>query len=259
MKKNIQIKDFNLFVAVVRAATKLVDSAKFTVTETGLEIYGARAKAARCELVSNAIYSDEPVSFAIESLNLFLKVLTTVKEVHEGDYSNFKFIVDLPHLRFESKKFKTKYGTQNENIITQWIGKKVETVVTPIFEFTTTSDMIKRINSHSFIFTNPETVRVYLETKSDMENNALFATIGNRESNLNNEMTFKFGLITLNTLGDTSIVVDQARLNMFNAVQSDNIVISRIKEKACLVSKTKITGENDTYFNLSVYSTLLKA
>lgn len=65
-----------------------------------------------------------------------------------------------------------------------------------MFEFTTTSDLIKRVNSHQFIFNNPNDIRVYLETHEEMENNALFATIGNRSNNLNNEMTLKFGIVT---------------------------------------------------------------
>lgn len=257
-KKQIQIRDFDLFVEVVKAAVKIVDSAKFIIGENGLEIYGARARIARAEMVSNAVYSPETVTFAVENLQTFLKVLTTVKDIHAGDYANFKFTVDLPHVRFESKKFKTKYGTQNEGIISKWVSEKVTTTLTPTFEFTTTTDIIRQVNSHSYIFTDPTTMRVYLETKADMENNALYATIGNRESDLNNEMTFKFGLITLGSIADRTLAIDLERMNLFNAIPSSEIKIS-LMDRPCLVSRTRLEGKNDSYFSLSIYNTLLKS
>ena len=107
-RKQITIVDFLLFIEVLRSAVKIVDSAKLVISESGLEIYGARAKMARCELTSNCILSNERIEFSLENLAMFNKILNTVKDVHENDFSELKFVYDAPFIRFESKKLKTK-------------------------------------------------------------------------------------------------------------------------------------------------------
>lgn len=266
-RKQIEIRDFDLFCEVLRSSAKIVESAKFTVNAAGLEIYGARAKAARCEIASNAVVASEPVEFSIENLQMLLKIASSVKEVHGGDYSGLKFLVDLPFVRFESKKFKTKFATCNESLIAQWVSKKVTTEMKPVFEFTSTSDLIKRLNSHAFMFSNPKDTRIYLETRPDMESNSVFATLGNKETELNNEITLKFGLVNSGSLVETDdngcvtserrIILDFERLNLFNAVQSDAIKFA-FMDLNCLVSRTSLQGRDGAFFNLAVYSTVLK-
>ena len=75
-------------------------------------------------------------------------------------------------------------------------------------------------------------MRIYLETKDDMENNAVFATVGNRETDLNNEVTLKFGLVSAGGLvkrnddglvtEERRLIIDLERLSLFNAAQSDS-------------------------------------
>ena len=267
-KQQINIKDFDLFCDVLKSAVKIVESAKFIVNSAGLEIYGMRMSAkSRCEIISDAISSSNELSFSVENLQLCLKIVSSVKDVHGGDYSGMKFLVDMPFIRFESKKFKTKFATCDENVISQWVSKKVMADMTPVFEFTGNSDMIKRLNSHSFMFSNPKDVRVYIETKDDMENNAVFATLGNKETDLNNEITLKLGLVTSGSLverdendlvvSERSIIIDLERLNLFNAVQSDNIKFS-LMNLNCLVGKVSVSGKDDSFFNLTIYSSILK-
>jgi len=98
------------------------------------------------------------------------------------------------------------------------LSKKVEAEMKPVFEFTSTSDLIKRINSHSYVYQDNDKLRIYLETKDDMENNTLFATVGNKESELNNEITLKFGLVTFRSLEGKTLTIDLERMNLFNAV-----------------------------------------
>ena len=124
-KTQIQINDFDLFHEAVKTTSKIVESAKFTVSEAGMEVYGARARTARCEITTNAITSKDAVSFSIENLQSFLKLLSTVKDVHGDDFSGLRFFVDLPFVRFESKKFKTKFSTCNEDIISKWVTTKI--------------------------------------------------------------------------------------------------------------------------------------
>ena len=258
-KKQVLVKDFGLFYEVLRSAIKIVDSAKFIVTDTGLAIYGARGKIARCELTSNAIYSTEKIEFSVLDLSLLVKIAGTVKDIHKDDYSDFKFIVDLPFIRFESKKFKTKLTTINEDAISKWVSKKVESKLEPVLEFKTNGDMIKSINSHSYIFSDPNSLRVYLETKADMENNTIYATLGNNENSLNNEITLKAGLITYGNIeAGRHIIVDLERWNLFNALPSKDITISLMNMNV-LVSKASISGKNGSCFNLTIYSSILKS
>jgi hypothetical protein len=244
-----------------------MDSAKFSISNIGMEVYGARARTARCEIVTNSIISSNAISFSIENLSTFIKLLSTIKEIHGDDFSGLKFFVDLPFLRFESKKFKTKFSTCNEDIISKWITTKITTQFKPIFEFTSNSDMIKRLNSQAFMFSSSKDMRIYLETKDDMENNAVFATIGNKETDLNNEITLKFGLVSSGSLikrDDNDLVIEEKhlildfeRLNLFNAIQNDSIKF-QLMDVNCLVSKTSITGKNDSFFNFDLYCTILK-
>lgn len=256
-RTQIMINDFNLLCEVLKSAVKIVDAAKILISENGLEIYGARDKIARCEISSNCISTSDSISFCLENIAMFNRILATVKDVHDGDYSELKFFFDSPFLKFESKKFKTKYGTCNEATIDKWISKKVETPLTPIFEMTTNGDMIKRVNNHAFMFSDSKTVRVYIETRDDMENNSVFATLGNKETALNNEITTKLGLVTSGSIGERKIILDLERLNLFNAVQAPEISIALMNLNV-LVSKTKIFGKSGLYFDLTIYNTMLR-
>ena len=257
--KQILVNDFGLFCEVMKSAVKIVDSAKVIIDENGLAIYGARGTIARCELISNSVYSQEKVEFSVLDLNMFVKILGTIRDIHQDDYTDFKFTLESPFLKFTSKKFKTKLNTCNDDVISKWVSTKVHTQLTPVFEFKTTSDLIKRVNSHQFIFNDPTGLRVYLEPKSDMENNTLYATLGNQENNLNNEIVLNMGLVTFGKLeNNRKITLDLERLNLFNALPCDEITVSLMNMNV-LVSKTKITGKNNSYFSLTIYNTILKA
>jgi len=147
-KQQIDVADYDTFLEAVKAAAKTVESAKFQVGPGGLEMYGARQSArARCEIASNAVTAAEPASFAVENVQMFLRILQSVKEIHAGDYSRLKLYVDRAAFRAESNKFKTRYSLCDENVISQWISKKIDdSRLTPVFEFTTASDMIKCVN-----------------------------------------------------------------------------------------------------------------
>lgn len=257
-KKQILINDFNLFYDMMKSTVKIVDSAKLQISENGLAIYGARKPIARCELTTNAIYSNENIEFSILDLQMFVKILSTIREVHENDYSTFNFYLENEKVCFESKKFKSKIQTQKENIISQWVSQAITAKMKPVFEFTTTNDHIRRIRNHQFIFTDPTTMRIYLESKQDMENNVLFATAGNKQTTLNNEITLKFGLITYGSLKDRSIILDIDRINLFDAVQTNDIKIS-LMDANVVVSNVHVTGKNDSYFNVKIYTSLLKS
>lgn len=260
-KTQMIINDFGLFCELVKSVAKIIESAKFQINESGIEIYGVRAPLARCEIASNSVVSQSPIEFSVENLNMFVRTILSVKDAHDGDFSGLKFIYDAPFVRFESKRMKIKFGTQPDDIISKWISKKLEMEMHPAFEFTSTSDFIKRVNSHSFMFSDPKDMRVYLETRSDMENNAVFATLGNKETDLNNEMTIKFGIVNAGSLINDDIrrnvILDLARLNLYNSIQSNDIKFA-LMDKDVLVGKTETLGKDGTFIKTTIYGTLLK-
>lgn len=258
MANEIKIRDFSLFTDTLKAAAKLVDSAKLQFSPDGLEIYGAHDIAARCELTTNAVHSDEAFDFCIDSLQTLNRVLATVKEVHAGDFSELEVTYSKPNLFFKSKKMKTKYSTCNESTISKWVSKKVMTHMDSVFSFKTSSDLIKRMNGHSFMFTDAKSVKIYLETRDDMEANAVFATLGDKNVDLGKEITLQFGLVTAGKIPEgRSLIIDIERMNMFNCMPSDDIQIS-LMDKNVLLSKTSVHGKDGSYFNMNIYCTLMK-
>ena len=258
VKENIQIGDFNLFIDSMKSLVKFAKAAKFSIDENGLVIY-AKNNCARCELQTNAISSKKLIEINVADLQMFLKILMTVKEVHENDYSDFKFIFDGSFIRFESKKIKTKLITTRDSaIIENWISKKLVTPLTPVFEFSTTSDIIKKLNSHSFIMPDIDALRIYLSTDKDLEKNVLYATLGNEANNLNNSITLKFGLITFGSLEDKKLILDFERINIFNMIPSNDIKI-QLMDKNVLVSKIQVNGKNGTTLNVTIYNSLRKS
>lgn len=254
----INVSDFDLFVEVMKSTAKLVDSAKLIITNNGLEIYGAHNSIARCEIVSSSISADENVEFAIDNVATFNKILATVKDVHNGDYSGLKFIYEQPFVKFESKKFKVKFHSINEDKIVNWISKKVEMKMESVFDFQTTTELIKKILGHSYLFTDPKNVKVYLETKDDMDQNVIFATIGNRQVELGNEIVLKAGVVTYGKIPENRfITVDLERLSLLNAVNTNDLKLSLMNYNV-VVSETQIHGKNNTYFNLKIYLSLTK-
>ena len=258
MANIIQINDFNLFVEAMKCAAKLVDGAKLIFSPNGLEIYGARDVAARCELTTNAVTATDSFDFCIDNIGTLNRVLSTMKEVHGDDFSELEIKYTKPSLMFKSKKAKMKYTTCNEAVISKWVSKKIEAKMSPVFEFKTTSDMIKRMNGHSFLFTDSKSIHVYLETKDDMEANAVFATLGNKGTELGKEITLKFGLVTDGKLPNGKyLTIDLERMNLFNCIPSDDIKIS-LMDVGCLLCQTKVDGKSGSFFNVNVYATLLK-
>ena len=258
MANRIDILDFNLFFESMKTAAKLVDAAKLIFSPNGLEIYGARNNAARVELVTNAVSSSDSFDFCIDNVGMLNRVLSTAKEVHGDDFSELDIAYNKPNLMFKSSKFKMKYSTQNESTISKWVSKKIETKMQALFEFKTSSDFIKRVNGHSFLFTDSKAVNVYLETKADMEANSVFATLGNKNVDIGKEITLKFGLVTLGSLPEGKhLTIDLERMNLFNCLPSNDISIGYM-DKGCLLSHSKVQGKNGTYFNVNVYCTLLK-
>ena len=258
-KTNIRIFDFNLFIEMMRSAAKIVESAKLTIGTDCTTIYGCRGNLSRCELMTNAILADEPTEICIASLVTLNKILSTVQAIHKDDYSDFKMTVELPKLKFSSKKFKTNFQLQTEDIIEKWLSKKVEAQLVPELEFTTTSDIIRQLNSQSYISDKPDDLRICLDVDESMEKNSLFATLRTADNDLSTSMTLKFGIITSGkTSPDRKLILDFEHLNLFNALQSDSIKIFLPQKYNMLVSKTNVSGKNDTFFNLNVYNALLK-
>lgn len=255
-KQNIKINDFKLFIQSVKALHKLTTSAKFTINSEGLTVYGKNAFA-RGEMTTDAVVAEkDPVEFCILDLAMFIKILTTASEVHEEDFSDIKLFFEFPFVKIESGKFKTKLSTCKEDVIVNSVSQKVKTALTPVFEFITSTKQIKYINSHSFIANDTESARVYVSTEPTMENNVVYARVGNDSNELNNSITLKFGMATFGSIEGRKLILNFDRLSIFNVVESEEIKV-QLMDKNVLVNTVNIDGNNGQHMKFVLYTSLL--
>ena len=257
-RQKIKLNDFELLYEVMKSLSKMSDGAKLTIDDCGLTVY-AKNDFSKCELTSNAVTADEKVEFNIGSLGTLIKVLTTVKELYrDGDYSSdVSLSYEQPFLKIESKKFKTKIGAVEDDRISSFIGNKVHTALTDQMTFTTSSALIKAVNSHSFIFNDSNSARVYITTDPEMQSGSVFARIGNDQLDLADSATLELGLINSGCMDDRKVILDFDRLNILNMVPSDEIKVSIAKERPVIVTKFMKTGKGDTFFNINLYVFLM--
>jgi len=252
-KEKININDFNLFYDIVKSLKKMSNGIKFTVNDCGVTVY-AKNDYSKCELTSNSITSSNELSFCIGDLDVFLKLLTTLKDIYrDGGLEDVNMFYDKPFIRIESKKFKTKISTVEEGKIANSISTKVKSILTSQIDFTTSSSIIKSVCSHSYICNGSSMQRVYLSTDKEMENNVMIARIGNDENELENELSLELGLITNGEMDDRKVILDFSRLEMLNMINSDEIKVTLAKERPVLITKTSKNGENGTFFNIDIY------
>lgn len=241
MKAKITINNFDLFIDAVKTANDLVNAGKFIVDSTGLKLYGKNT-VARCEIETNAIVSDVATSFCFDDIKSFIKVLTTISKIHEGNFIDFKFEIDGNLIKFNSKKFKAKLKSVEESVIMDNISKKLETVLKPVAEFTTSQSLMKQVADHQFLMPKIEDLRVYLHIDTDLEKNTVYATVGNKSNDLSNALTLKFGLLTFGAL-DRELVIDLQRLQVLQIIPNDEVQV-QLMDKNCLFSKTVINKKN---------------
>lgn len=260
-KEQIQIRDFELFYDIVKSLTKMAEGIKFIIDENGLVVY-AKNDYSKCNLSSNCVYSNTNVEFCIADLSTMVKIFTTVKDMYRDTYDSVKIFYEKPFLKIESGKFKTKVAACDEQRVSKFISTKIKTELTPKIEFTTSSNMIKTINSHSFIFQDSASARIYITTESDMQNNTIFATIGNENNELANSATLELGLINSGSLlkddgSAMKVIIDFNRLNILNMVPSDEIKVMIANERPVLVSKITKEGKNGSYFTVDICSFMM--
>lgn len=258
MKETIKINDFKLFYRIIKSLTMMSDGIKMCINENGLIIL-ARNNYSKCEITSNSLTSINPVEICIMDIKSLLKLLTTLMGLYSEKElnSNVKLFFDKPFIKIESKKFKTKMITTDEEKIQNFIGTKVHSTIEPQLEFNTTTDIIKTINSHSFLVRDSNSARIYITTEKEMENNVIYATIGNDSNDLENSITLELGLITSGVIDDRRIILDFNRLNILNMINSDEIKVSIIKDKPVLMSSSKIIGENGSFLNIDLYTFMM--
>jgi hypothetical protein len=252
-KEIIKINDFSLFFEIVNSINKMVDGVKCTINGFGLTIC-AKNDFSKCEITSNSVTSDNEVSFCIRDINVLTKVLTTLKNIYGDEIEqNVNLYYDKPSIKIESKKFKTKLNTIDEDSIKNFISTKVKTELTSQIEFTTNSSFIRSINNYSFITSDKNSTRIYIESNPDMENNVIFARVGNESNETENYAVMELGLITSGTMGDRKIILDFDRLNMLNILPSDEISVQIANERPVLISKVVKSGKNGSFLNINMY------
>lgn len=255
-KQQIKINDFKLLLQSLKAFAKMSSSAKLTFNSEGLTIYG-KNPFARGEFQTNAAISEkDPIEFCILDLSMFLKVLGTVWEVHEEDFSDIELWFDFPFVKIESGKFKTKLATCKEEVIQNTISQKIKAQLNPVFSFKTSTKQIKYVNSHSYIVSDVDSARVYLSTEPTMENNVVYARIGNDANELNNSMTLKLGLVTFGNLNNRTLILNFDRLNILNVVDSEEIEV-QLMDKNVLMNMVRLDGNSDYSTVFKIYTSLL--
>lgn len=252
-KELIKINDFSLFFEVINSLNKMVDGVKCTINNYGLIIY-TKNDVSKCEITTNVITSENEVVFCIKELGTLSKVLSTLKTIYKEDVeNNIKLYYERPFVKIESKKFKTKLNTIDEDTIRNFVTEKVKTELTPQLEFTTNSSFIRSINNYSFITNDKTATRIYIESNPDMENNVIFAKVGNESNETENYAIMELGLITSGVLSDRKIIIDFDRLNMLNILPSDEINVQIANERPVMISKTMKSGKNNSFLNINIY------
>ena len=245
----------SLFNSAIKSFNKLANEAKFQINGDGLTIYGKNAFA-RGEFFTDSVYSKAELEFCLNDLAIFIKILDTALDVHENNDEGISIFFDSPFVKIESKKFKTKLITVKEDIISNSIAQKIKTILTPVFEFVTTSQQIKYINQHAYISNDSSMSRIYLETNADMENNIIYARIGNDNDALNNTMTLKIGMVSFGSIEGKKLIINFDRLSLFNIIQSNEIKV-QLMDKNVLVNTIQETGKNDSKYKFTIYTSLL--
>lgn len=259
MKNEIKINDFELFLEAIKPISKITTAAKISVNENGIKI-NTRNDVCRCEIKTNSLYSTDEFDILIGDINQFIKIMSSVSTIHNGDYMDMKFYVDGNYLKVESKKLKTKMSMINEDKISNLIDPGFQHDLSQVntdYEFLTNSDNIKRINNHTFMFSDNNSLRIYLSNQTDMGKNMIYSTLGNEGNAFENSITFEFGMLTSGSVGEDKIILDSKRLNMLNVFQSDEIVVKKPTGKNCLLAFINERGKNGSFINISMVDTLL--
>lgn len=261
----VNVGDFELFSTTIKALSKLVPAAKFVINENGYSIFSKNAFA-RVETYSSVLYtnSETPVSFCINDLPKLNKLLVSIKREFGNDPVKISIKVSDKNIAFESSKIKVKFITVREETIENYVVQTaVTTQLTPIFKFYTSSELIRNMNSNSFMFSDLDNIRIYLCGKQEgMENNILYARMSSVNGAFSNEIISKLGYITYGKLDDRQIIIDSERLSAFNLVESDNIEIA-LMDKPFLVSTICKESESDALIKhkvqINVYLSIRKS
>ena len=88
--------------------------------------------------------------------------MESAKSLSKDDLTDISIYLDHPFIRIESPKIKTKTTTCKEEIIASNVIPKMKTVLNPTLEFTTSPNLIKSLNAHSFVFQKKEDGKIYL-------------------------------------------------------------------------------------------------
>lgn len=255
---NINVNDFDLFETTIKALVKIVNQAKFVLNGAGLTIYSMNSFA-RTEITTNCISSEEACEFCINDVSLIQKILMTLRREFDKTKIDLKIKFDGQFVHFISSKMKAKVITVREDIIRDYVSlRKVQTQLMPVFEFQTTSSIIKNIAANTYIFPDPTMARIYLKTSEDgMDKNSIYALIDNKNNTYSNSMLLKLGIIKFGNL-NREIIVDVDRLMLFNILDSNEINIT-LMDKNVLVSEViKISDDSKTKLEIKIYNSIRK-
>lgn len=253
----IYIKNFEIFDQTLTSILKLVPSIKLIFNQNGLTIHSCNAYT-RCSVFTNSVYSDTEFNICVQNGPSLIKTLSLVKD-DEGKKTNFTGIeisYDGTFIYIKSKNIKSKIITVKEEVIQNVVSKEVTSVLIPQMEFKTSSDNIKKVLNNGYLFSDAESIRVYLNQHEDMQQNCIYAEVTNKTNRLSNNITTKLGDITLGKVTE-DLIIDFERLGAFNIIKSDSITI-QLMDKPFLVANLSL-NKDDCFSKFTIYNSLRKS
>ena len=257
----ITISDFRLLSEMIKAMKKTTPAAKFTASENGLTAY-VKNSFSRIVFSTNAAKADSEASFCLADLGMLSNALESAKLAAGKSEASMEMEFDGQFLKLKAPKFRMKLITVVEDIISNSVDKPIQAVLTPEFELTTSSDIIKSVSSNSYIFSDPSSARVYVSMDPEMDKedkNAVYAEVTNKSSDFNNSVKTKFGLADFGELKE-EVIIDFQRLAVFNLANSKEIKIQKLGNGINALSSTvEVFSNPETFYKISVLCSTLKA
>jgi len=253
--KVINITNFNIFEQTIASILKLVPQAKLSFNSNGMNIHVKVDNQYRASVFSNSADCTEDVSFCFNNIASFYSILKLIKTDHKKTVPEIEMGYDNTFLHIKCKNLKTRLITVKEEIVQSNVAKQVDMPLTPVLEFKTSSDLIKTIMSNSFIFTDKNESRIYLNQHPDLQKNTIYAEVTNKNAKLSNIITTKLGDITLGKL-EQDLIIDFKRLEIINLFKSDEITV-QLMDKPVLVTNLALT-DKEHFSKFTIYVLLRK-
>jgi hypothetical protein len=255
MATKLNINNFDMFVESMKALSSAVEGIKVIVGKEQAKVL-SKNPVSRLKMTTNAISSEEEVSFCIGDLISFVKVLQIAQSKLED---NDKISLELGDgfIKVSSKPFKSKFSLVKEEVILNYVDKEFNSVIEEKCKISTSAENIKELRRSSFIFSDQNVARVYLFADEDNKSK-LKAELNNRSNPYSNAITVDFGKIQSGSL-EKDVVLNFNRLDMFTLFDQIDDIEMIVPDIQALTSTQKITSKDgEVFVKIWVLSSILE-